>query len=139
MKRAEEFLRNAKVAEEDEGANAAQQHPEVIVSRPERDPATLYLLGRAHHFGLAGLAPDLEMALACYEMSAAEGHRDAVVARDRLRSSLHPELEVAARSPCLPHSRSVPAMSVVQTEEPARVRKRSRSLTRIDSFDSGLE
>ena len=58
----------------------------------------------------------------------------ATSARDELRRMLHPGEVKVARS--LSHSRSAPAISVMSAQ-PSR--KRSRSLARIDSLDSGLE
>ena len=106
------------------------------------DSDALYQLGRAHHFGLGGMAVDLNMALAYYEVAAAAGHVDAAGERDTLRQRLHPDFgkrpvhEVAAEA--LSHSKSYPALSALAVAAPSRV-KRSRSLARLDSLDSGME
>jgi len=93
--------------------------------RPDSD--VLYRLGRAHQSGIMGAALDPQLAEAYYAESAALGHAKAAAALASLRRP--------ARVSLAP-SRSQPTLRA-WTGRMAGV-KRSRSLARLDSLDSGV-
>ncbi len=144
--KAEELLHRAEAAEaskvEEESSLPDLEHdrPQLQHPHPSNDPEALYLLGRAHLLGLSGMAEDPELALAYFEVAARSGrHPAATEARDQLRRKLlcHlPEGEEEEVMKRLPHSKSAPNLFQQQTR---RTRRRSRSLARIDSLDSGME
>ncbi len=161
LDKAFEILETAKIAEKKEenvpvnnnklaaGILSDQLPPSV------GEPESVYLLGRVHHFGLGGAAVDLELALACYEVAAAAGHGEAAVARDLLRKEVLPQhanktvlttdtedyddgdshYSSISSSPTLSQSKSFPTLTEIAK---AGNRKRSGSIARLDSLDSGL-
>jgi len=127
--------------------NAAREDPHQIHSGksvqgqrllPDKD--YLYHMGRAHQLGMAGLPRDPPLAAAYYAEAASLGHKGATVALDALKGpvlSRDGTTDTAiSTTGSLSHSKS---HSTFQTAPMVFLsRKRSRSLARLDSLDSGM-
>lgn len=149
LDQAKTLLDKAAIAlEEEEGVAEASNFSETDPScsgeaAMKEEPQSLFLMGRAHHHGLGGAAVDLPLALAYYSRAAAVAyeagspHRAAELALRQL------ELELGGRpaAPPLSASKSSPSLEEEAPMRPVLERRKSRSLTRLDSAgaaDSGL-